>query len=670
MASHVSVRYRTEKSIGGFNLSVLKSALQKYIRRGETVKALQAVREFHSFSLATDDVESGGRLKSIRTNYVHRLMVITLEDIGDVEFAAQAFPMLDKISQFSFGGSITKELESNFVMLACSWPKSRSGSHAKAVASIISGKDPLAIEMARKYFPQIGAAYVSVSSQITGHPSHEWPGMFERALVQAWREPSEQSTAKALMFGWMVANCTTVLESHPSYPRKKKPFWVAMGIIDAFCGKLSAGVPGPNLFANWAYVCRNYVEHLEKLTEKHLCWLLPVLAICHMSPKFPKVAPATIVPPFTDEMRQKTSRGAMVLDSYVIDLHTGKRSKDSLTTFAQLGSVVKPEVPPSDSGWREFYNARKEVEDSKTVDLPRFRTVQFEGPPPHPCLTETKKFSLVLRTQLVTGKGKTDVYFAHDIEAPEPERFVVVKGPLPEAQAQYAVYVDRAIKGKLGLPFLDNGIRIKYLCPDRWPEGTPLGSRNAIKRNTPCAFLVARSWIAEKDLATRMHSSKLWPPTIVCDWEAPSLKKHQFHVSNWKTYRPLVREMYVKHVLLRWALAIGDCADRNFLVINSGTERECLVGFDEDCCKRGADGHIQRTEGLASDLKSKKCALVLEWIAENEDATVEYLLQLEGAVCDASHSPPLFPAPGVNARLDPRDRPRILAECRKLFTPH
>lgn len=67
--------YRNERSERGYNLSELLSGLQKYIRRGREEEALRCAQELHGFSFA----EGGGR---IYTNFLHRLQIIFLEDIG------------------------------------------------------------------------------------------------------------------------------------------------------------------------------------------------------------------------------------------------------------------------------------------------------------------------------------------------------------------------------------------------------------------------------------------------------------------------------------------------------------------------------------------------------------------------------------------------------------
>lgn len=63
------------KSLNGYQLKVLRSALQKYIRRGNLDKAIYVGIEMDTFAFI-----KGG--EAIRTNLLNRLMIIALEDIG------------------------------------------------------------------------------------------------------------------------------------------------------------------------------------------------------------------------------------------------------------------------------------------------------------------------------------------------------------------------------------------------------------------------------------------------------------------------------------------------------------------------------------------------------------------------------------------------------------
>ena len=69
-------KFRNERSEAGLRLDELKSALQKYIRRGEEEKAVRVAEELDKFA------EAGEGGERIRTNFIHRLQVIFLEDVG------------------------------------------------------------------------------------------------------------------------------------------------------------------------------------------------------------------------------------------------------------------------------------------------------------------------------------------------------------------------------------------------------------------------------------------------------------------------------------------------------------------------------------------------------------------------------------------------------------
>ena len=71
----LSVEYRKECSENGQKLGETKSAIQKYIRRGEEEKALKIGREMSSYWL----LQEGMRVK---TNLMNRLKIIYMEDVG------------------------------------------------------------------------------------------------------------------------------------------------------------------------------------------------------------------------------------------------------------------------------------------------------------------------------------------------------------------------------------------------------------------------------------------------------------------------------------------------------------------------------------------------------------------------------------------------------------
>ena len=64
------------KTYHGYTIDTIKSALQKYIRRADTIQAFRCALELDSFYKLSE-------AKGIRTNMVNRLRIISCEEFGD-----------------------------------------------------------------------------------------------------------------------------------------------------------------------------------------------------------------------------------------------------------------------------------------------------------------------------------------------------------------------------------------------------------------------------------------------------------------------------------------------------------------------------------------------------------------------------------------------------------
>lgn len=78
--SKLCAKYQCERSYNGYSLDVMKSALQKYIRICDPVKAIYAAAELDLFAFAKDE-NGNPNGEGIRSNFIHRLMVIFMEDV-------------------------------------------------------------------------------------------------------------------------------------------------------------------------------------------------------------------------------------------------------------------------------------------------------------------------------------------------------------------------------------------------------------------------------------------------------------------------------------------------------------------------------------------------------------------------------------------------------------
>jgi hypothetical protein len=81
--SKYSLSYHQEKSYHGISIKVLKSAVQKYLRRGNILKGVWCLIELDRFNeLKGLDSKIDSKIKSIRTNMINRLIACMSEDIG------------------------------------------------------------------------------------------------------------------------------------------------------------------------------------------------------------------------------------------------------------------------------------------------------------------------------------------------------------------------------------------------------------------------------------------------------------------------------------------------------------------------------------------------------------------------------------------------------------
>ena len=87
MSNKLSDKFRDEVTWNGYASDIMKSGLQKYIRRGVLDKALYCAGELDLFKEAPD------RGETIRTNFLHRLMIIYMEDVENMNI----FNKIDKL---------------------------------------------------------------------------------------------------------------------------------------------------------------------------------------------------------------------------------------------------------------------------------------------------------------------------------------------------------------------------------------------------------------------------------------------------------------------------------------------------------------------------------------------------------------------------------------------
>lgn len=627
----VAVGFRHEKSLNGHSLTVLKSALQKYIRRGLTDKAIWVAGELLTFDLSDDERNK----KRIVTNIRHRLQIIFLEDIGDFGM----WPKIDSLIQQWTPNSIHEA-----VSLMCMAKKARIGSHAKAVATLRTATD-VEVSSVLTEFPGIGELLSEFKQSYEVISEEKWRGELRRHL--------RSQNGQAVMWAWLI--------SQDAKKRRVGP--VSKPVYQVFQQLRKVGL---DVFSHLSDIPEKWYKDLSSLKENFLTWMIPLLAILNdhpydMNADIKYTSPETL---FTNqEMNNPTN--SVTFDSFVYDMHTGKKSSNSYKVFAKQGALVHPEnktiLCPL---WHKVYDLRKELADDAMKEIrkqkkkstskklvkrynrpssssfsrappPKKRKVVIHGPE---VKLETEEYEFMNRIQINTSSSKTDVYLAVETET---GKVVVVKGPLgPRSSVDFASAVNEW-KEEIGLPFHTYLKEVKMI-PDRW-DTIPLGVRNSIDRDIPQSFLVSGCLFEHRHrYPTKGHQSKIWPRTIVINWRTRQMTPYIWNIDYFDLLDdPNLKRDYIYGLIARYITGVGDMADRNFLRVSGR-----LFSLDEETPSISVNT-IGRC--LKSEVKRQKC---IDWLRANKETVSDWISNLP-------QLPPLFE--GSTERLEElRDWDRLL----------
>jgi hypothetical protein len=565
MSAHISTTYRKHITWNNYPADIMKSGLQKYIRRSILDKALYCAAELDLFKDAPNTKEAEG----IRTNFLHRLMIIFMEDVENLALFDTIYTKMNQLFQERDKADRHKEKElywvTEVVTLLVRSKKARICSHVRALFN--PKYQPL-----HDRYPSMNSLWLPAQENTLEHNC----SMFKKHLKEKnllavqyafWIEASEEKLPQKLV-------------------RSSQPVWF---IFHQLMNPLQvAKTERVKKFVEW------YKEHIGGMKEGFMCWLLPLLHELDIIPS--GTADAVEIPSYVARNREGHT---IIVDEYVLDKHTSKGRGKGLVEFALVGALVEPQADFVNPLWKQFYEDGKRYEEGVpilgevplTAPLTAVPTIVRKTTTISEEKTETDAYDFLVRTQLTTMGTKMDVYFAKTRQ----EQLVVVKGPYATRAEIDVLERNTAWKRQHGLPY--NNFTVRHLLPNRWPEGVPLGARNKVDRTCPAYFLVFESYLQESDLRTMMHSSTLWPATEVVDW-----KQIPFHF----TYkaRPLTQQEYMDYIhaiLFRYLLGVSDFADRNFLMKDGR-----VISIDEDVEGRDID--------MYGTLQKNKAAFLHEWL--------------------------------------------------------
>ena len=565
MSAYISTTYRKHITWNNYPADVMKSGLQKYIRRSILDKALYCAAELDLFKEAPNAKEAEG----IRTNFLHRLMIIFMEDVENLALFDTIYTKMNQLFQERDKADRHKEKElywvTEVVTLLVRSKKARICSHVRALFN--PKYQPL-----HDRYPSMNSLWLPAQENTLEHNCSMFKKYLKEKNILAvqyafWIEASEEKLPQKLF-------------------RSSQPVWF---IFHQLMNPLQvAKTERVKKFVEW------YKEHIGGMKEGFMCWLLPLLHELDIIPS--GTVDAVEIPSYVARNREGHT---IIVDEYVLDKHTSRGRGKGLVEFALVGALVEPQADFVNPLWKQFYEDGKRYEEGVPilgevpliVPLAVVPTIVRKTTAISEEKTETDAYDFLVRTQLTTMGTKMDVYFAKTRQG----ELVVVKGPYATRAEIDVLERNTAWKRQHGLPY--NNFTVRHLIPNRWPEGVPLGARNKVDRTCPAYFLVFESYLQESDLRTMMHSSTLWPATEVVDW-----KQIPFHFTH--KARALSNQEYTDYIhaiLFRYLLGVSDFADRNFLMKDGR-----VISIDEDVEGRDID--------LYAILQKNKAAFLHEWL--------------------------------------------------------
>ena len=442
--------YRSERSENGFDLSVLKSGLQKYIRRGNEEMALRVVEELDRFA----EIEGGER---IRTNMLHRLQVIFLEDIGlgNYHLWKQMTIWMDilfKADRKNIHRDRSTEIQTleKIVRNLCRSKKTRSCSFMRSITQLIDSDEKIVNE-------HFGGYYLKTENDT-------------KILLKCLNDSLSQKSWKSIFYLMKLFN----LSERKSAPLKE---------IEKIMGKYV------NLENSIKW--KKDILHLE--IDGYLLYMLPLGFYLYDSEPLQLHETDLIT-----EIGQWPMLGSFKMDDFVYDKHTKCAKNRSTEYFVTETSKVSNEVfrlPREFKAIYEWSRCGKIIPKLKDItQIERETDMDFKT-----------------RIQLTTSDSKQDTYYAtfHD-------ELYFVKGPFSDRKVVDQYIHFQTLKKERGMPYIE--VYCVMIYPDLWkPEEIPLGYRKKIDPSKKYPFLISKSLFPIKSLKFKMHSSVKWPITKVVD---------------------------------------------------------------------------------------------------------------------------------------------------------
>lgn len=473
----------------GIPLDILKSGLQKYIRRCEVEKAFWCVSELDMFRKIQ-------KSKSIVTNMINRLLVICCEDvgIGDINVLLIVNDCLKKYINFKddYNTNSKKELL-KIVMVLCHSKKIRLASHIRATYMNIENRILLNIK-----YPQLYSNIDFVSSNVKNkyklkndHEETDLRLCLDKIITNLLEKDDKIFYH---IKDFLVITQNKEKKHYKSRFRKKSGEYILWEILINYCNSGPAIInlnesiefkiylPYINVLLGW-YKTRNNSrnENWIYLVNAYLI-ILRKIDINNLE-KFDKL---TISDQHIDD--NYFNKKPIKLDNYVLDMHTkyGRSKGMDKTDFGSEGSLVfntnNDYIMPL---YLEIYNMfkkhsfddlKKMIKINNPKKLIITKSLKFDNTLlkldveeesaifKNPLIVNPKPKYLEKMKKYVNYTTKPATYYAIFTPKSYKQTNVLVKGPYKNDDNVEYISMIEYLKKLLGLNY--SGMRILNMKPD------------------------------------------------------------------------------------------------------------------------------------------------------------------------------------------------------------
>lgn len=292
-----NVKFGQELSINGHSFDVLRSGVQKYIKRNISYKALYCTNEILLFK----NIEGGTRLL---TQLYNRLIITYMEDIS-----IESLYLMELIDKFVENDTL------NIVKYMCSQKKNTLLTNVFDINNIDDNSKQSALE-----YDDIKKIHKNIDKIMKENNFEYLAGQFHNLLIE--------KKIESIYVAQYISNMDYKLKG-----RKKKPVWAVFDTIKKVL---------PDKYMKYYNIALKWFNKLKK--QGHLCWGILILIIIY-EPNIDE---------FNYEVDDYKFDNNIEFDKYVYDEHTkiGKIDKDYLKYIDEIYYVDNENI--FNKNWKDF----------------------------------------------------------------------------------------------------------------------------------------------------------------------------------------------------------------------------------------------------------------------------------------------------------------------------